>query len=140
MSILEGGFLDNGKNPLKTISVNSSLQISSYLADLSTPILASFVLDMDTSTLTLTWSENVVLDTIDVSGITIQSMRNLMNSNGHYYTLTNATSFYGLLYNILHIRISKFDEDMIKADVNLANSIDSTFISLTRGVIYDIEI
>ena len=64
-------------------------------------------------------------------------MRNLMNSNGHYYTLTNATSFYGLLYNILHIRISKFDEDMIKADVNLANSIDSTFISLTRGVIYD---
>ena len=88
LSAVDTAVVDTSNNNLVAIPITSGIMVRSYDVDLVAPSLASFSLDMDTGVLSLTWSENVLLDTLVVGFIVIQNDTTRINS---YHRITNAT-------------------------------------------------
>ncbi|XP_062518522.1 uncharacterized protein LOC134193700 [Corticium candelabrum] len=133
LSVKGGAVLDMVGLSLVEIAETNATQVSEYTADLSTPVLESYELDMNSGTLILTFSEIVVLSSFTQTKIKLQSSR---SCDSEFYWLTggNATS---VSPSTISVEIVTSDFNAIKAFDLLAADADSTFISLQRGVVTD---
>ena len=82
---------DNGGNPVFEISRERPLQAEFFMSDEARPTLDYFQLDMNEGILFLHFSETVNITSFDISGITLQEVRNTyLMPEAHHYRLTNA--------------------------------------------------
>ena len=128
----------NDQAVLALINGYSAKPVSEYTSDSTSPELETFVLDVNTNILSLSFSETVDGDFLNVSIITLQDTSNGSNLF-HHYSLTEESSYISYSYGpIVNIAIGLEDMNIVKELVELAIDIDSTFISFTPELVNDV--
>ena len=115
-----------------------TLSVSDFTEDTTPPTLSSFDFDLDEGRLHLTFSETVQYRTLNITEITIQSEM-VSSSNVSSITLNGGVLLTPRDGTYLSIQLLKRDLDTIKAIRPLAMSQYSTFVSLTRMTIADMN-
>ena len=112
----------------------SSLLVSNYTPDSSSPKLQSFNLNLTSDILTLEFDETVDVSTFNASFITLFTYDLMVN-----YTLSDESILSGDATDgpIIQIYLSEDDRNNIKRLEDLAVGNDSTFISITSDTISD---
>ena len=109
------------------------VQVSVYTADLSTPELLTYTLDMDESLLYLTWHETVISSAFVVNRLTLQGSSSDLSSS---YTLQEATAT-SVTESVLLLNLTLAELNAIKRIPQLAVSQNTTFLSLVSGLVQD---
>ena len=116
------------------IANNEARAVSNYTQDLTRPMLQSYQLDMNTGQLYFTFSEPILVSSLQPNAITIQ--------NGLALTSTLRLTGGGLNTSVVTsltvlVHIDKNDLDLLKSLRNLATEINDTFISFESSFAQD---
>ena len=122
---------DPSGNKILPRDQSMAIQADQVYPDTTPPQLRGFVLDLARSELTLTFTETILIDTLDLTEITLQATK-----NGSGMTLTLLGGYYRRVNTgIVIVSLLASDANMLK-DLAVARmmaySIQSTYISLTR--------
>ena len=135
ISVTAETIVDMNSNTLVPISNNSALVVTSFTADATSPVLASFSLDLTLRMLSLTFNEIVNASSFDVSSLT------LVNQESHSlvrYTLTD-----GYVSNVnsevLRVLLSQNDISAVNALGYLASTQYDTYIVATTSTVQDLN-
>ena len=137
--ISDRAILDLAGNRVESVTISSRI----FTPDTSDPILVNFTLNMDTTTLILTFNETVNASSLMVDQIAIQHGRQSSQSYhssprfltpGGNETLTNSDNDY-----IIVINLGPLDRNEIKRRRDLAVSNDTTFLTASVGTILDMN-
>ena len=125
---------DMNGNYLIPIDPSQALAPSDFSQDTTHPILLSFALNMEQQILTLNFSETVFVDTLSVSELTLQSTE----GGGTSYTLSDNTVTVDIDGPVVTLLLDEHtDVDRIKLLTDLAQSSNTTFLSITSDFITD---
>lgn len=116
---------------------SSSRYLGRFIEDTSGPVLESYSLNMTSRELVLTFDEPVEPDSVDVTGITIQSNRGVTDVD-LFYQLTSFRSI-SVDENIVSILISDVDVDALQSRPNVATSPTNTYLSLEPRTVVDLS-
>ena len=135
---------DMNTNPIVAINTSSPLQVQVFTSDETPPELTAFDLNMDSLILTLYFSETVNVSAVNVTAITLQSNATTEDSSVHFYTLTDAPAPLGSSSSspngvAVEINIGEEDSNAIKFLTSLAQSPESTYVSLTEFAVADMN-
>ena len=135
---------DNAGNPVVARTHQQSPSVNGFTADTTRPELASFDLDMDDGRLILTFTETVqIIDSLDVTQITLQNMLSIENDSLSQYSLTDSPPFPSTSMDndsrVVTIRLGFTDLNAIKYRSSLATNVNSTFLSLTNLTVVDLR-
>ena len=121
-------------NLVESVPNTGAIQSTTEPGDIRPPQLNSFILNLNTGTMTLTFSETVTPTSFVPQAITLQSSM----SGGNSYTLTggNATAVNNVT---IFVQLLASDVNAIQADSMLAIDRDTTYVSLSRGVMLDTD-
>ena len=143
ISITEAAVLDLNNNPVVAIPQSEGLQVRVVTPDTTSPVLVNFTLDLNTTTLILTFNETVNSSSLMVDQIAIQndetsssdyhsSPRFLTPGTGQ--TFTSSDNDY-----VLVIHLGPLDRNEIKRRRNLAISQETTFLTISQFAVYDMN-
>ena len=125
LSIQNATYTDMFGNDVVDVPETSALQVNAYSTDDQDLQLLMYTIDLDTGTLDLTFDDTIRTDTFVPTGIIL--INNPENTTTRYRltddTYTNSSNGYNL-----RIILSQFDLNNIKNDLNLATSINNTFL------------
>ena len=124
---------DMNGNAVLSIAPIEALSVSNFTADMVSPILEAFDLNVDDSTLTLYFSETVNTLSLMPAEITLQDNTVIGSSSWQLmggFTETDNNS-------VVIVNITKYDLDFIKFDYFLATSRMNTYISFPSNLIVD---
>ena len=115
----------------------SGVQASQFTEDQLSPTILNFQLNLNQGLLILRFSEPVRVATLNVSGLSLQ---NTIPLQSHFtsYELTSSFSD-GINDPVITIIIISDDLDSIKLIPELATSRDNTYLSVSSGVIQDMN-
>ncbi|XP_062519236.1 uncharacterized protein LOC134194325 [Corticium candelabrum] len=136
VSVMRGMIRDMAMNEVNPISSNSSLVFDLVEYDGVRPILLSFDIDLDASTLTLTFDDVVSTTgtTLRAQEITLQSSSVLSDSTS--YRLTGGTTLSPSGYVVV-VNITDVDLNAIKKNEGLSTGRNATYLTHTSGMITD---
>ena len=134
ISILAGAIKDAFGNELAAVPASNATQATFSTADLVPPAISRYTLDLNTNQLILTMTEDILANRLAPSRITLQgtetsNMLSVTLSNATLATVSSATVTFSILLS---------DQNIIKQQDKLAFSMDSTYLSVTRGYVLDI--
>ena len=109
----------------------SPLAYTAVVQDNVRPQFESFTIDLDAGELTLSFSEDLILLTIN-GNVHIQSSS---VSPSDVFSLSTAayTNQTGLYGTVISIRLTTLDTGLLFNNTNLANSVNDTYLSLSEG-------
>ncbi|KAL5489590.1 hypothetical protein EMCRGX_G018700 [Ephydatia muelleri] len=118
-----------------------SVQATSFIPDTTSPVLSAFSFDLNTGTLSLTFSETVYSPSLNVTAITLLSGANGTVSN-FSYSLTSGLAPFGSVTaspnaTVINVLLGSMDLNELKRVVGLADSPNDTFVSITPQLISD---
>ncbi|KAI6655112.1 hypothetical protein LOD99_2401 [Oopsacas minuta] len=129
---------DMNGNRIEEIINGRGQQVRIFTPDTTPPQVRSFLIDMDTGLLELTFRETINGYSLYVQSLTLQSYRN--NTAGLSLTLTSSSIGINLSFNtIVTIQISKTDLDNIKSINNFAISTNNTWLIWDSSLIMDMN-
>ena len=134
ISLTSDTITDMNFNPL--IRVSPPRQVTNYTEDETPPKLETFVVDMDSRTVFLYFSETVNVSTLSVTEITLQDAESFV---GTYVTLSPPTSAVGDNQPVIPIVLSESDGNWLTSLTNLYSSINNSFITLTNVTVWDMN-
>ena len=134
ISITNAAVNDYSINNNVEIPRYSPLQASGFIPDVSRPEILSFDLDMDSSILTLSFSEVVNISSFDITAIMLQS--NSFVTFGTFYSLQNSTTAFETLTRV-NIFLSDEDANNIKRMTSLATFMNNTYLSIMATLVQD---
>ena len=141
ISITDFTVVDLNNNPVVATPVYSGLQARIHTPDTTSPILVNYTLDMDSTTLILTFNETVNTSSLDVSHITIQ--HNTTSSTDYHSSPRSLTPHqtHTLSDNghVVVIHLGPLDRNEIKRRQNLAISEGTTYLTGTPLAIRDMN-
>ena len=122
--------------PVQVVNQANSIRVSRRTTDTSPPQLLSFRIDMDASTITLSFNETVESSTLQATGITITAHPNTTSGNLSY-TLSSKSTTSSLNLAQIVVNIDNDDLNILKQRTEIATSRDDTYIFLTSSTIND---
>ena len=122
--------VDMNSNPVVEISSNFASEVRNFTADAVRPYFYSFQLNLTSETLTLFFSETVLLTSINLTEITIS------NRNNVSYTLTSG-QIISSISDIVLILLNFTDLNQLKNITSLAVSMDTTYLSTPSSFLTD---
>ena len=125
---------DLAGNPVIALTPQLSQLFETFVADVTSPVLESFGLDLNSGTLILSFSEPVNANTLDPTQVTLQNAI-IATVN---LTLSNATTTSSGNGPVIVLQLLS-DADRIKASTDLADSVTTTYLSLTASTIQDLS-
>ena len=125
---------DYSGNQVVAIGEQAPLITSLFLPDITPPLLERVELDMNEGVLTLSFTEVVNIDTLNVSGLTLQSAQG--DSPLQQYTPQSGNGSYTTLTNV-QVTLSAQDLNAIKKLTSLATNMSNTYVSITPLFISD---
>jgi hypothetical protein len=134
VSLDAGGITDHASNPVIEVPSSAAQQVSVHTVDITPPVLSSFDMDMTAGTVSLVFSEDVVLSTFNVTNLVIQSIG---NSTAVSHQLTGGSKAAGSANDIVVVTLTESDTDILKAARTLAIDNATTFISFVEGTVFD---
>jgi len=121
-------------NPVK--DVIEPLPVSNFTEDTTRPELEGFVVDMDSRTFYLYFSETVNVSSIQVEEITLQSATVVIDE---VVTLSPPTQPNGLDDPVIPISLSIFDTNNLTSLTHLYNSMNDSYLSVTNLTVVDMN-
>lgn len=125
------------------ISDDFGVQATAYIKDNTPPKLDSFILDLDSGELALSFSETVRTSSLDVCGIVLQSSR-VDNLNETYFVrLTNfndsplSSASFSDNGSIIVVVLGLQDLNEVKRLINLGTEPSNTYVSIYNDTIVD---
>ena len=139
ISLTQGGILDMNGNPVVMVNSSYALPVDMFQEDITSPLLVTFDLDMDTGTIYLTFDETVEASSLDVTQITLQDST-LASTPNNTYTLTGGYTSVDDS-TILVVNFTFFDLNEIKKIRGLASNPNGTnsFIVITNMTLVDMN-
>jgi hypothetical protein len=134
VSLDAGGITDHASNPVIEVPSSAAQQVSVHTVDITPPVLSSFDMDMTAGTVSLVFSEDVVLSTFNVTNLVIQSIG---NSTAVSHQLTGGSKAAGSANDTVVVTLTESDTDILKAARTLAIDNATTFISFVEGTVFD---
>lgn len=115
----------------------TAVMVRNYTRDTTPPVLQSFDLNLSTNQLVLSFSETVMRTTLVVSKITISAGP----SSSYFYTLSQDPGLASLpKYSpVVVVLLSTLDLNRIKQIVQLATSMNNTYLYVQLGTILDMS-
>ena len=137
---LNNTFLTAMANAVRDMNANSldptfSLQVSSYVLDITQPLLVYWELDLNFGSLALLFDETVNSASFDASGFTLV---NTTSSPSAAYTLTNTSFTISPNSPNLVVLLSSSDLNTIKAINSLATAPNNAFLTTTTDGVSDL--
>ena len=124
-----------------SLTALDGLQVTNFTADASAPTLESFDLDMNSSTITLLFSETIKRSTVEPTQITLQNAASVASIDAtSYHALTTSTVVQSADSTTITISISTADQNAIKKLSGLATAVSNTFISFTASMAEDMSV
>ena len=143
ISISSDTVADMVGNQVEEIPFSEPEPVTKYSYDDTRPEIVSFDLDIDSSNLTITFTETVNVSSLDVTQLRLQSEQDHFNQVLSSYTLTsyppypNTSASFSDDSPVIVIQIGHEDLNAIKNIRSLATSDSSTFLSYTSSAIRD---
>ena len=136
--LLNNAITDMNANPIQDIINGDALSPFLYIPDESRPYLVSFSINMDSLRIGLTFSETVNGSSLAIGSISLH--QGLSNSGGESFTFTQNSYTTSLYHTVITIEIGRADANEIKRLSLLAQSRNSTYLSVTSETINDMSI
>ena len=121
-------------NPSAAILTSSARQVDNFTADAVAPRLERFSLDMDRGVLSLSFTEVIRTSTFVASYFTVQSNG---VSSLQSYALTGGNVTGRPNGAVLDVTLIKADIDSLKQNPSLVTSLQTTWISVAQGGVWD---
>ena len=134
LTLTETLIQDMNSNPVLPITMPR--QAEQFTSDTVSPQLQAFDLDLDQEILTLTFSETVNADSLDVTQISLQSEA---NSTEPLYSLSDMSFTSSINGTVIMVNISTQDLNRIKQLDSIGVSNEMTFLSVTESAIVDMS-
>ena len=129
---------DTFGNPIVEIQPEEVVMVMAYIDDTIDPLLEDFDLDMNTGTLTLSFTETVNTSSLDTSGITFyNAMTPALTSQT--YTLSGDFVSVSNHSDVIDIVLTNDDLNELKVRQMLATEQSNTFLRITRATILDMN-
>ena len=129
--------------PVVPINDEFGVQAVGYIYDNTPPNVESFILDINSGELIISFSETVRTSSVDVSGITLQSDRSENLNETDYVTLTNSEEFplgstsFSDNGSTIIVHLGSIDLNEVKRLVSLGTESNNTYISIRNNTIVD---
>ena len=126
-------------NRVVPIVNGNSLQVSEYIADITSPQVVSFTLDLSEEIISLTFNEPVRPSTLDVTEIALQSAENTFGGVV-IVPLTSGSVVGTMVYDgvfSFSIRINRDQTRTIKLNENIGTGIEDTFLTIAESALTD---
>jgi hypothetical protein len=135
ISITTAMIADVNNNSVSAIAAASSLRVSNYTADSTSPSLTSFTIDLTTNKIVVNFNEPVDKNTFEPRNATIQAT--VGGIAGTSVALTGGTST--ISTDGMQITLTLLDNDVngLTAATDLANSPSDTYLRITAGLVKD---
>ena len=126
------------RNMAQPISAANALPVSTFIADTFPPVLLHFSLDLNAGTMTLTFSEPVLIESFSPQLALIASRR---DSTVGAYRLTGGivANSNTLASSVVVISFSDSDLLSIKLDRNVATGFFNTYLFVSSGFVTDVN-
>ena len=136
LSISNNAAFDYSNNSLLSINLNSAISVSNYIPDEVRPILIDFYLDLDSDILTLFFNEIIKVTSLNISQITLQSIR---NSTQDLHSLVDSSTKQIVNDDTISIELGFLDSNNIKYNRNLCTHFSNCFLSFPFTLLQDIN-
>ena len=135
ISIDSTAFVDLAGNPVSEIPRTQAHLIDNYTADGTGPEIVRYSLDVNASSLVLTFSETIDASTLNLSAIVLQDAENVSNAEG-LYRLTGGTP---TTADGTEISITFSEDDIfgLQEQTTLLRDASSTFLAIDSTLIMD---
>lgn len=123
------------------LEAQAAIAVTDITTDATKPELVGFDLDLNSGSLTITFSETVLPTSVTPSAITVQGLESLELTAGNrsfFFTLTRLTNATSLSNTVLRLQLSNSDLNEIKARSCLATSGADSYLSLTERAFTDV--
>ena len=135
ISVLPSGASDTTGNAIDTIFIGAGLVADSYIADSVPPNLLGFTLNLNENVLSLTFDEVVRGQSVNTSGITIQSTA--IDSGATLSLTLSGGSPDDVFASVINVTLSLADKAMLDSTSGLAESSINTFLAASSGAVLD---
>ena len=137
IAVESGAVQDTAGNANVPISAAEPLQLSpgNFVLDTSPAMLSSFDLDLDGGVLTLSFTDVIVVSSIDLTQLTLQSSQ---QNASVFQNLRSGTSS-STDSDTIAVLLSEVDLNALKINLELAIDVATTFVSFTSDFVLDIE-
>ena len=125
------------QNMAQPISATDALPVWVFVADTVSPELVAFSLNLEATTMTLTFNEPVLVNTFSAQHILLSS--HLDSSTGVSYSLTGgvADNSSALASSLINVHLSDSDALSLKVNMDIATGRENTYISVSQGLVLD---
>ena len=118
------------------LPIADAIQVSSFLADQSSPNILEFSLDMNTGIAVISFDDPVLETSFDVSGVTFQSSLTRIPMEWHTLSQSSSVSSIQIAFTIT-IQIGSSDLNRLKQIRNLATNSANTYLTATASTVDD---
>ena len=126
---------DTKNNMNVPVSSRNGLQVTNYTADVTSPQLERFDLDLNANILTLTFDETVSGSTLNETEIILQEFQGIMAGDQYYQLIGSLHDT--IESTVIRVFLSFEDRNEIKRLRNLATRRRNTWIVFSENLIYD---
>ena len=138
ISVSIGAVLDTSGNPSQPSTEDDAIQASEVIIDTSPPSLRYFDLNLNENLLILKFSEAIVADTLNITGITLQSGPNFTTGVDYQVFSPSSVTFLQEFESLVFIRFTMADEDELKDTSRLlALSPETTYLAIESSTAED---
>jgi hypothetical protein len=139
VSLTNTAFHDMNRNQLIPIYSDNATQTDHVFYDVTPPQLVFFDLNMTSEVLSLTFDEVVRTSTFNVERITLQSFKYVpMVSILNWYQLTGGDISY-IDDHIVHVQLTINDLNAIKYLIEIASTLNNTYLTFTSDLVEDMH-
>lgn len=137
LSMDQTAFTDraNPPNTVQPISNEGALIVSDFFADSTPPEVLDFSLDLEEDTLTLTFSEPVLINSFTPDNLSISSQP----SGGMSYNLTGGHIVQNTfpIQAVVVLQLNGVDAYFLESNTAIASTVENTYLSANTGLIFD---
>ena len=135
---LPGAVVDVNGNTAVTIDEDEAVPITDFTNDTANPTLLSFDLDLNDNFLILSFSEAVMPETLNRSGITLTNELNITSTTINLTIASESQIFTSEFDSTIHIRLTRDDQEFLKENTRpIAKSEDDVFLLIEDATVFD---
>ena len=135
---LPGAVDDVNGNTAIIIDEDEAVPVTELINDTSNPYLLSFDLNLNDNLLILSFSEAVMPDTFNVSGVMVTNELNITSSTIDLTIANDSTYFTSDFDATINIRLTRDDQEFLKENNRpIAKSENDVFLLINNGTVFD---
>jgi hypothetical protein len=139
LTMTKNGVEDVSGNKVIAVTADAATPVVEYVADVTSPELVSFTLNLDSGVVLASFSETVNGSSFDPSEITVQSVSNGTKAGALSHNLRGGWNVSTAFSVNVSFVLLKDDLDVLKVTNGLATEESDTFFSVSSALVFDMN-